>query len=201
MSDALLNEITDLVKQHTGAKTVTAETRLYSDLGMTGDDAEEFLKAFIVKFEPDMGGLVWQRYFDDETATPDMLEPAFVLGASLLSPGFAVRWQAARDAERDITVAHLAEVARTKTWRDSDLKRAPKPTPLPMVLFSLLTLLTMVFFVALAPVVTYAFLAGKLGDQQPLVLVGIVAIGLLPIYAAYACWRRIQSKLNSAPRI
>lgn len=199
----LLAEVVELVKSHTGAKTVTPDTRLYSDLGMTGAPAEQFLKTFVVKYSPDMGGLIWQRYFDDGTTTSDMLEPALVLTASVLSPAFAARWQNARSAEREITVAHLAEVASTRVWRDPDdsFRRAPKAGASLNLIFSAITLFTMAFFVLLAGVVTYAFIAGELGDQRPLVLFGIVAVGLLPIYAAYASWRRILTKLNLAPRV
>ena len=43
--DTLLAEIIELAKNHTGKSSVTADTRLYADLGMTGDDANEFLLA------------------------------------------------------------------------------------------------------------------------------------------------------------
>ncbi|MBC7782895.1 MAG: DUF1493 family protein [Burkholderiales bacterium] len=199
--DDLLAEIVELVKSHTGVSTVTANTRLYSDLGMTGDDADAFMKAFAVKYGPDLGGLNWQRYFDHEPGTSDMLEPALVLAASMLRPSFAVRWHAARNAKRDITVAHLADVARAKVWRDPDesFRRDPKSQPLTLI-FSVISLVTMAFFVLLGGVVIYAFLAGELGNQTPLVLVGIVAMGLLPIYFAVVSWRQIQTKLDLAPR-
>ena len=144
MSDALLAEIIDQAKRHTGAKTVTAETRLYADLGMTGDDAERFLQAFAANYDIDMSALEWQRYFENEPTMADMLMPALVFGASVLSPTFAVRWQSAREAEREITIAHLAEVASTKVWREPDagFRRAPKSNALTLI-FSALALLTM----------------------------------------------------------
>ena len=201
MSEALLAEIIDLAKSHTGAKTVTADTRLHADLGMTGDDAERFLQAFAIKYDVDMGALEWQRYFENEATMADMLMPAMVLGASVLSPAFAVRWQAAREAEREITIAHLAVVANEKAWREPDgsFRREPKSNALTLI-FSTLALLTMGFFLAIGVAVLYAFLTGALGERQVLVLVGIAATGIaLPIYLAYASWRQISAKLASAP--
>ena len=200
MSDALLSEIVAQVKSHTGAETVTAETRLHADLGMTGNDAERFLQAFAIKYGVDMSALEWQRYFENEPAMADMLMPAMVLGASVLNPAFAVRWQGARAAEREITVAHLAEIAREKIWREPDaaFQRAPNSSPLTLV-FSALALLTMIFFVVLGATVIYAFLSGALGERKVLALVGVAITGVLaPIYLCYASWRQIQRKLASA---
>lgn len=200
MSNALLAEIIELTKSHTGAKTVMAETRLYADLGMTGDDAERFLQAFAIRYDVDMGSLEWQRYFENEPTMADMLMPALALGASLLSPAFAVRWQSAREAEREITIAHLAEVASTKVWREPDaaFRRAPKSNGLTLI-FSALALLTMAFFAAIGVAVISAFLSGGLGERRVLVLIGIATTGvLLPIYLCYASWRQIQRKLASA---
>lgn len=198
--DALLAEIIEQAKSHTGAKTVTSETRLHADLGMTGDDAERFLQAFAIKYDVDMGALEWQRYFENEPTMADMLMPAMVLGASVLSPAFAVRWQTAREAEREITIAHLVEVASEKVWREPDasFRRAPKSNALTLVL-SVLALLTMGLFVAIGVAVLHAFLTGALGEQRVLVLIGIAATGVaLPIYLCYASWRQIQRKLASA---
>lgn len=200
MSDDLLSEIVAQVKSHTGAKTVTAETRLHADLGMTGDDAEEFMTAFAVRYDVDMGALVWERHFDSEPTIADMLMPAMLFAASVLSPAFAVRWQRAREAEREITVAHLVETARAKVWRDPGVafRRAPKSSLLTLT-FSTLAVLMLAFFVVLGCVVIYAFLTGELGDKKVLALVGVAATGvLLPIYLCHASWRQIQDKLASA---
>jgi hypothetical protein len=200
VSEDALSEIIAEAKSHTGAKTVTAETRLHADLGMTGDDAERFLQAFAIKYDVDMSALEWQRYFENEPTMADMLMPALVFGASVLSPTFAVRWQSAREAEREITIAHLAEVASTKVWREPDagFRRAPKANALTLI-FSALALLTMGLFVAIGIAVLYAFFTGALGERRVLVLVGIAATGIvLPIYLAYASWRQISAKLASA---
>lgn len=200
MSDEALSEIIEAAKSHTGAQTVTSETRLHADLGMTGDDAERFLQAFAIKYDVNMEALEWQRYFDNEPTMADMLMPAMVLGASVVSPAFAVRWQGAREAEREITIAHLAEVASLKVWRqpDAGFRRAPKSNGLTLI-FSTLALLTMGFFIAIGIAVLYAFFTGALGERRVLVLVGIAATGVvLPIYLCYASWRQIRRKLVSA---
>lgn len=199
-NEAALAEIVELAKAHTGVKTVTASTRLYSDLGMTGDDAQEFLTTFAAKYDVDMSSLVWLRYFDDESTMTAMLEPAIALAASILSPSFAVRWQAAHDAEREITIGHLAEIAREKTWRDpTDAVRLPRKSLALGVIFSTLATLVLGFFVILGFVVIYAFLTGQLGEQKLLVLFGIAAMSIaLPIGLAYASWRQIRAKLASA---
>lgn len=197
--DAPLADIIELIKGHTGAKSVTAATRLYADLGMTGDDADGFLQAFAAKYGVDLSGVVWLRYFDEEPTTNDLMEPAITLAACVLSPSFALRWQAARNAEREITIAHLADVARAKVWihPGEAFKHDRRTSPLVLV-FSAMSVLVMAFFVLLGGVVAYAFLAGELGEKNVVVLVGIFSVSLLPLYFAFASWRAIERKLASA---
>ncbi|MEQ1819844.1 MAG: DUF1493 family protein [Terricaulis sp.] len=197
--DTLLAEIIELAKNHTGKNSVMPETRLYADLGMTGDDAHKFLLGFALNYGVDMGDVVWLRYFDDEPSTNDLMEPALVLAASVLSPAFAVRWQAARDAEREITVAHLADVARAKTWLipSEACKRTRGASPL-MLAFSVVSVLLMAFFVLLGGVVAYAFLTGQLGEINAVPLIGVLAVSVLPFFFAYSSWKSIQRKLASA---
>lgn len=198
--DAVLAELIESAKALTGAKTVTSATRLYADLGLTGDDAEMFMAAFANRFGVDMAGFTWLRFFEDESNMADMLMPALMLGASVLSPGFAVHWQRARDAEREITIAHLVEVAQRKAWQDPSeaFKRAPKPMGLTLI-FSAAAILILAFFLVLGVVVISGFLAGELGEQRVLALVGVAAMSIaLPAYLIYASWRQIQRKLASA---
>lgn len=194
--DAVLAEIIALAKAHTGAKTITANTRLYADLGTTGDDAQEFLTAFAVKYDVDMSGLIWLRYFDDEGM--DMMGPAIALAASILSPDFAIRWQAAHDAEREITIAHLVDVADAKVWRDPGdaFRRAPAPRVLTLI-FSIISVLIATFFLLGSAIVLYSLLTGRLGDKNLLVLVGVIATGLVFPGLAFASWNNIQRKLAS----
>lgn len=108
----LLPEI--LVKKHSGSADVHPESRLFTDLGMDGDDASEFLQAFSQRFDIDWTGFHWLRYFGDEGI--DVFAPVFSVVAQSLSANFRQRWKAAREAEREITVAHLARVAEAKRW-------------------------------------------------------------------------------------
>lgn len=197
--DSLLEEIAELARDHTGEKTVTLATRLYGDLGMTGDDAHEFLLGFAIKYDVDMGELIWLRYFDDEGTANDLMGPAIALAASVLSPAFAVRWQAAREAEREIDIAHLAEVARVKRWINPGeaMRRNRRDSPL-LLLFSAATLLVMAFFVILGVVVAHGLLTRQLGQRDVLPLVGIVAASVLPLFFALNSWRAIERKLASA---
>ena len=199
-ADDVLAEIIESAKAFTRAKTVTADTRLCADLGMDGDDADEFLAAFSARFDVDMSAMVWQRFFEGEPSMSDMLTPALVLGASALNPSFAVRWQAARQAEREITLQHLAEVARIKVWRDPSeaSARHHKLSALTLI-FSSAAVLILAFFVALGVIVIYAFLNGAMGEQRVLALVGVAVMSIIfPAYLAYASWRNIQRKLASA---
>ena len=197
--DTLLAEIIELAKTHTSANDVGPDTRLYADLGMTGDDAHKFLLGFAVTYGVDMGDVVWLRYFDDEPSTNDLMEPALVFAAAVLNPAFAVRWHAARDAEREITIAHLADVARAKVWLipADAFKRTRGASPL-MLIFSAVSVLLMAFFVLLGGVVAYAVLTGQLGEISAIPLLGVLAVSVLPFFFAHSSWKSIQRKLASA---
>ncbi|MCX7359830.1 MAG: DUF1493 family protein [Alphaproteobacteria bacterium] len=197
--DALLNEIIELAKNRTGKDAVTADTRLYADLGLTGDAAREFLLAFATKHDVDMERLIWLRFFDDEPSISDLMEPAVMLAASVLSPSFAARWQAARDAEREITLAHLADVARAKSWTDPGdaFRRTRGHSPL-VIAFSGASVLLMAFFVLLGAAVGYALIAGELGEVNVIALLGVIGVSVLPFFFAFASWRSIERKLASA---
>ncbi|MEZ5960327.1 MAG: DUF1493 family protein [Hyphomonadaceae bacterium] len=195
--DAVLGEIIAAAKRATAAANIDANTRLYADLGMTGDDASNFMDEFAAKYAVDMSSFVWLRYFDDEGS--DMMGPAIALAASILSPSFAVRWQAARDAQREITIAHLAEVARTTLWRHPGeaLKTTRGPGVLTLV-FSSISIAIAVFFGLGSVLVFYALVAGELGEQNLLVALGVIATGLVFPALGYASWRKIRRKLASA---
>lgn len=194
----LVRDIAKLVEPF-AHKSATANTRLYSDLGLTGDDADALMKAFVVKYDVDMSNFVWLRYFEDEPTLNDLMGPAMALAASVLSPSFAVRWQAARNAEREITIAHLAAVAAAKTWIEpgDDFRRRQRASAL-LPLFSAASVLVMAFFALLGPMVIYVFLTGGLGERNALALIGILAVSILPFFLAFTSWRAIRRKLASA---
>jgi hypothetical protein len=196
--DALLAEIAELAKRFTD-KEATPGTRLYADLGLTGDEADRFLRTFAAQYDVDLSGVIWLRFFDDVPTIADWMARAMVLAGAVVSLGFAARWQAAREAEREITIAHLADVARARVWIEPGdaYKRQRDPSPL-VLAFSAMSVLVMAFFLLLGGVVVYAFLTGELGDKNVAALAGIVAVSVLPIFFAFASWRSIQRKLDSA---
>ena len=196
-ADTLLAELIELAKHHGETSKVDADTRLYADLGLTGDDAGNFMTAFSVKYEVDMSAFVWLRYFDNEGS--DLMGPAIALAACAISPSFAVRWHAAHDAEREITIAHLADVARAKVWRDpGQAFRRTKAPRVPTLIFSVLSVLLAAFFLLGSLAVLHAFLNGQLGDKNLLVLFGVIATGLVFPGLAFASWRQIRRKLATA---
>jgi len=195
--DTLLAELIELAKHHSESDKVSADTRLYADLGLTGDDAGNFMTAFAAKYEVDMSAFVWLRYFDNEGW--DLMGPAIALAACIISPSFAVRWHAAHDAEREITIAHLADVARTKVWREPEQAFRRTKAPLVQILvFSVLSVFLAAFFLLGSLAVLHAFLGGQLGNKNLLALLGVIATGLVFPGLAFASWRQIQRKLASA---
>lgn len=55
---------------------VDASTRINHDVGLSGDDAEEFLHAFSEQFRVDLTDFNFNRYFADE---PHLLTPLFAV--------------------------------------------------------------------------------------------------------------------------
>lgn len=197
IDDTLLAELIELAKHHRESDEVRADTRLYADLGLTGDDAGNLMTAFAAKYEVDMSAFVWLRYFDNESS--NLMEPAIALAACALSPSFAVRWHAAHDSEREITVAHLADVARAKVWRHPEQAFGRTQAPhFPTLVFSVLSVFLAAFFLLGSLAVLHAFLNGQLGDKNLLVLLGVIATGLVFPGLAFASWRSIGAKLASA---
>ena len=94
--------------------------RLLADLGIDGDDAHALLKEIAVQFDVDFESFVWLRYFGDEGW--DLFAPT-ITALRCTQPAFARRWRAAKDAEREITVSHLAEVISARKWIESDMPR------------------------------------------------------------------------------
>lgn len=102
-----------------------ADTRLVADLGLKGDAAHAFLNQFAETYGVHMGMLRFRRFFEDEGFDP--LAPALIFWLRRIDPGFAARMRAAEDGEREITIAHLAQVAARKSWFDPDVSARPRP--------------------------------------------------------------------------
>lgn len=197
--DVVLAEIIALAKHVSEVDSVGPNARLFSDLHLDGDVAREFMERFAGQYDVDMTNFVWLRYFGDEGF--DMMGPAFAMAASVLSTDFALRWHQAREAEREITIEHLVDVARTRVWRDPGVEfRMPPTQSVVMLAFSAVSVLVTAFFLLLGIAVIYGFLTGELGDGGLLTLFGIAAVSIFfPAYLAFGSWRNIERKLASAP--
>jgi acyl carrier protein len=68
MGHDMVNQIIEFIEENQGRdrKTITIDTRLEKDLGITGDDATEFLIAFGKKFNVDVSNFMAADYFGDE---------------------------------------------------------------------------------------------------------------------------------------
>ena len=85
------------------AERLNAGTRLEEDLGVTGADAADFLKAFSERFGVDMVGLDFHRHFGPEAACNPL------------------SWLIPLDSHQryglcPVTIDHLVRVAETKRW-------------------------------------------------------------------------------------
>src|SRR5215216_3011535 len=106
MEESITDRVTGFVADRWGepVSRLTASTRLEDDLGMTGDDAAEFIAAFAAEFGVDLSGFEFGRHFGGE-------RPATPWG---LARGLAV-WAATgrrgESAPEPVTIARLAEAA------------------------------------------------------------------------------------------
>lgn len=77
MSEKILNEVISLIEEKMGRyrKPITRETCLEKDIGMTGDDAVEFLLDYGKKFNVDLSGFDIRKYFTPEG---DTILPMFI---------------------------------------------------------------------------------------------------------------------------
>ena len=76
-NDKILNELnTFIIKQAiVNNKAITRETKIEDDLGVTGDDSDEFLIAFGKEFNVDVSKFPIGNYFGDEG---DQILPAII---------------------------------------------------------------------------------------------------------------------------
>jgi uncharacterized protein DUF1493 len=96
---------------------ILPESRLEEDLGMTGDDAAEFLEQFARDFDVDLTDLDFHKHFGPEC----FFVPGW-LQAELDAKGYG---------EYPITVAHLVDVASAKRWFYPPKGAGKKPSSLP----------------------------------------------------------------------
>jgi hypothetical protein len=96
-----------------------ADTRLEEELGMTGDDAAEFLEAFAETFDVDLTGIEFHRHFGPECGGP-ILFCSRELTEEMKDLG-----------KYPVTVGHLVEVAALKRWSCAPLYGQGKWSDLP----------------------------------------------------------------------
>jgi hypothetical protein len=193
-----LAEISALVAQFVGKAPheITPEMRLHADLHLTGDDAHGLMALFQDRFKVDMSGFVWLRYFEDEGW--NFLDPAVVMVGSLFSRRFAAQWTAAEAAEREITVAHLAEVADRRVWFDPGPEHhRARLTGLGNVL-SLVAATPIVFLAALGAIACYGYFSGEVGGVSWLTAAGLIAMTLFPLFFVWNAIGNVRRKLASA---
>ena len=100
--ESLADRVWGLVAEERGMSQdkILPESRLEEDLGMTGDDAAEFLEQFARDF--DLTDLDFHKHFGPEC----FIVPGW-LRAKLRTKGYG---------EYPVTVAHLVNVAKAKRW-------------------------------------------------------------------------------------
>jgi hypothetical protein len=102
---ALYNRIVDFVSSETRTrKHLSGNTDIEKDLGVTGIDAEEFMRNFQREFEVDLSNFRFDRYFGGEGANP------ILLIMSLLGKGKV------RDP---LTITLLFDAAKHRCWPES----------------------------------------------------------------------------------
>ncbi len=85
-------------------KQLTGQTRLEHDLGITGDDAEEVMEAFMDQFEVDMSEFKFNRYFGPEVGC----NPAVWLWCRLFMPQLL--------HSEPVTIDDLVSAAMQRKW-------------------------------------------------------------------------------------
>ena len=95
--------IVTLVRPFVGRESISLATRLWQDLHIGGDDADELMTAFAEQFEVDMAGFDPMRFFPDETQA--------------MGETWAGRF-GLKNGRPTMTIGHLVEVGRRRQWFD-----------------------------------------------------------------------------------
>jgi hypothetical protein len=96
--------VRDFVSESCGISidSLTPGTRIEEDLGVTGDDAAEFLADFAERFDVEMAGLDFHKHFGPEGCNPLWL---------LYTPDWLEN-----HGRSPVTIDHLVRVAEVKRW-------------------------------------------------------------------------------------
>jgi len=93
---------------------VALDSKLRSDLGITGDDAVELMSAFFNRFSVDPTGFHFIDHFDWEAQVAQ--GPLVIAAMRLFSNEFDTAWRESKKRESDLTVRHLADCAARGRW-------------------------------------------------------------------------------------
>ncbi len=154
---------------------ITMETRLLEDLGMDGDDGDEFLEAFADEFGVDMSRMAPFNYFNDEP--PALGYSSLIPLIEYFDPQFRAYVRHSTRGERTLTVRNLVASARAKRWITPVQRREEcDPTEFPVFCALWLT-----FFVAFPAYVGHlGYMRGEpLIFVVPAVVWGIFALNFL----------------------
>ena len=112
-----------LVSRQTGVPEdeISAETRLYEDLGMDGDAGLDFLAAFAHEFDVDLAPVAPLNYFNDQAAFTGYA--TLIPVAARLSSAFRARVRRAARGLRSLRVRDLVASARAGRWIRPPLPR------------------------------------------------------------------------------
>ncbi len=92
---------------------ITSSTRIREDLGVDGDDASEFMKAFAIRFQVDLAAFQLARHFGPEGSW----SPIYALYCLFTGKG----------RTEPITVAQLVEAAERGIWTPTNQVLQPTP--------------------------------------------------------------------------
>ena len=109
------NELCEFVKKQTGWKKLSRDTRLYEDLRIDGDDADDFFMSFGEKFDVSLEELNLNDFFNPEGFDP--------IGLSFLINKMFRKKEERRQSKQppinvSITLGHLEEVVKIGSWFD-----------------------------------------------------------------------------------
>jgi hypothetical protein len=105
--------------------SISKETRLGEDLGIIGDDADEFLEDFSSEFKVDISNMIFHDYFPDEATaemhyyTSSIMTPPKNPLLKLLKVAEGGFWKliAKKTSFKTITVADLLLAVKNGRWR------------------------------------------------------------------------------------
>lgn len=101
---------------------ISLETRLFEDLGMDGDDGDEFLAAFGDEFNVDISPVAPLNYFNDASSLTghSLMIPA----VAYISPAFRTRVERAARGLKALSVRDLVATARAGRWITPQVARS-----------------------------------------------------------------------------